>query len=61
MLTLPREIVRMVGGRLLTNPVAACRSTNNGAGCFSATFPTHDIPYSRVRGMRGDRYSKGNS
>ena len=32
-------------------PVAACRSTSEDAGCFSAHFPTHNIPYNRVCGM----------
>ena len=38
------------GWRKITTPVAACRSPNDNSGCFSAYFPTHNIPYSRVCG-----------
>ena len=35
----------------ITSPVRACRSPSNNAGCYSAHFSTHNIPYSRVCGM----------
>ena len=38
------------GWKKITNPVAACRPPSDNPGCFSAHFPTHDIPYSRVCG-----------
>ena len=38
------------GWRKITTPVVACRSPNDNGGCFSAHFPTHKIPYSRVCG-----------
>ena len=38
------------GWRKITSPVAACRSPNDNAGCFSAYFIAHGIPYSRVCG-----------
>ena len=39
------------GWSRITSPVAACRSPSNSAGCYSAHFSTHNIPYSRVCGM----------
>ena len=35
----------------ITNPVAACRAPSHNAGCYSAEFSTHQVPYSRVCGM----------
>ena len=39
------------GWKKITSPVAACRPPSDNPGCFSAQFPTNDIPYSRVCGM----------
>ena len=39
------------GWRKITTPTRACRPPNDNAGCFSAHFYTHNIPYSRVCGM----------
>jgi len=39
------------GWRKITSPVAACRAPSNNAGCYSAQFSTHKVPYSRVCGM----------
>ena len=39
------------GWKNITSPVAACRGASDGAGCYSAHFSTHSIPYSRVCGM----------
>ena len=35
----------------ITSPVAACRAPSDNAGCYSAQFLTHQVPYSRVCGM----------
>ena len=35
----------------MTGPTGACRAPSNNAGCYSAHFNTHNIPYSRVCGM----------
>ena len=39
------------GWSRITSPARACRSPRNSAGCYSAHFNTHNIPYSRVCGM----------
>ena len=39
------------GWQRITSPVAACRPVSDSAGCYSAHFNTHHIPYSRVCGM----------
>jgi len=39
------------GWQRITSPVAACRPVSDSAGCYSAYFNTHHIPYSRVCGM----------
>ena len=39
------------GWRNITSPVAACRAPTDNAGCYSAQFSTHQVPYSRVCGM----------
>ena len=39
------------GWHKITNPVAACRAPSDNAGCYSAQFSTHQVPYSRVCGM----------
>ena len=39
------------GWRKISSPVAACRAPGDHAGCYSAQFTTHQIPYSRVCGM----------
>jgi len=39
------------GWRRITSPVAVCRPVSDSAGCYSAHFNTHHIPYSRVCGM----------
>ena len=46
------------GWRGISSPVAACRAPSNNAGCYSAHFTTHNIPYSRVCGMAVG-YQKG--
>jgi len=46
------------GWRKITSPAAACRAPSDNAGCYSAQFSTHQVPYSRVCGMvKG--YQKG--
>ncbi|XP_065893154.1 uncharacterized protein [Dysidea avara] len=39
------------GWKKITSPVAACRAPSDNAGCYSAQFSTHQVPYSRVCGM----------
>ena len=39
------------GWTKVTSPVAACRAPSDNAGCYSAQFSTHKVPYSRVCGM----------
>jgi len=39
------------GWKKITSPVPACRGPSDNAGCYSAQFPTHQVPYSRVCGM----------
>ena len=39
------------GWSRITSPVRACRAPSNSAGCHSAHFSTHNIPYGRVCGM----------
>ncbi|XP_065893270.1 uncharacterized protein [Dysidea avara] len=39
------------GWSKITSPVAACRAPSDNAGCYSAQFSTHQVPYSRVCGM----------
>ena len=39
------------GWSRINTPVAACRANSNRAGCYSAHFNTHHIPYQRVCGM----------
>jgi len=39
------------GWNRTTSPVAACTATSNDAGCYSASFSTDDVPYSKVCGM----------
>jgi len=39
------------GWKKITSPIAACRAPTDNAGCYSAQFSTHEIPYSRVCGM----------
>jgi len=39
------------GWRKITSPVSACRAPGDNAGCYSAQFSTHQVPYSRVCGM----------
>ena len=48
------------GWSRITSPVAACRAPSNNAGCYSAHFTTHNIPYSRVCGMAVG-YQKGST
>ena len=38
------------GWMKITSPVAACRAPSDNAGCYSAHFSTHQVPYSRVCG-----------
>jgi len=39
------------GWKKITSPVVACRAPSDKAGCYSAHFSTHNIPYSRICGM----------
>ena len=39
------------GWRRITSPITACRPISDSAGCYSALFNTHHIPYSAVCGM----------
>ena len=39
------------GWTKVTSPAAACRAPSDNAGCYSAQFSTHQVPYSRVCGM----------
>ena len=39
------------GWRRITSPIAACRAPSDNAGCYSAQFSTHQVPYRRVCGM----------
>ena len=39
------------GWKKITSPVVACRAPTDDAGCYSAQFSTHQVPYSRVCGM----------
>ena len=46
------------GWSRITSPTRACKPPSNSAGCYSACFHTHDIPYSRVCG-KAVGYQKG--
>ena len=39
------------GWRKITTPTKACKAPSSKAGCYSAQFATHSVPYSRVCGM----------
>ena len=39
------------GWRRISTPVSACRPVSDRAGCYSAHFNTHYIPFSKVCGM----------